>query len=306
MMTSMIWLPAAFLAGLFQAWRTALQRRSRDTLSVNAAGLVRYLFGLPIAILLLASYLGLSASGPVPAIGANFLGMCLLAGVAQILATNLLIMAFGFSNFVVGTAYSKTEAVQAAVLAMILTGERLEPLAWAGILAGVTGIILLSSGGQRMRPAELARALGQPAALCGLGAGFLYAITALAVREATGALGTEDFVLTALLALVVTMAIQTLLQGGYLLMREPDQIARTIKSWRNSSQIGVLSALGSACWFTGFAVAPVALVRIVGQVEIVFTLGFSRFYLGERTSASEVAGLALVVSGVAIALLSAL
>jgi drug/metabolite transporter (DMT)-like permease len=302
----MIWLPAAFLAGLFQAWRTALQRRSRDTLSVNAAGLVRYLFGLPVAILLLAAYLMTSASGPLPEIGAQFLAMCLLAGVAQILATNLLIMAFGFRNFVVGTAYSKTEAVQAAVLAMILTGERLESLAWAGILVGVAGIMLLSTGGQRIRPAELAGALGQPAALCGLGSGFLYAITALAIRDATGALGTADFVLSALMALVVTMAIQTLLQGGYLYVRERDQIRLIWESWQNSTQIGILSALGSACWFTGFAVAPVALMRIVGQVEIVFTLGFARFYLGERTSRSEVAGLVLVVSGVILALFSAL
>lgn len=50
----MIWLPATFLAGLFQAWRTAVQQRVRAELSVNAAGLVRYLFGFPVGCLLLA------------------------------------------------------------------------------------------------------------------------------------------------------------------------------------------------------------------------------------------------------------
>lgn len=306
MITPMIWLPAALLAGLFQAWRTALQRRARDTLSLNAAGLVRYLFGLPVAALLLFAYSGASGDGPLPDIGARFLWMCLLAGVAQIVATNLLIMAFGYRNFVVGTAYSKTEAVQAAFLAMVLTGERLEPLAWAGILAGVAGIMVLSSGGQRMRFAEFGKALGQPAALCGLGAGFLFAITALAIRDATGAVETSDFVMAALLALVTTITIQTVLQGGYILLRERDQVRLIAGSWRTSGQVGVLAALGSACWFTGFAVAPVALMRIVGQVEVVFTLGFARFYLGERTSASEVAGLILVVTGVILALFSAL
>ena len=42
----------------------------------------------------------------------------------------------------------------------------------------------------------------------------------------------------------------------------------------------------------------VALVRAVGQVEIVFTLVFSRFYLKETLRPGDVAGLALVVAGV--------
>ena len=49
----MIWLPATLLAGAIQAWRTAVQRRVSKEMSVNAAGLVRYLYGLPFAMLLL-------------------------------------------------------------------------------------------------------------------------------------------------------------------------------------------------------------------------------------------------------------
>jgi drug/metabolite transporter (DMT)-like permease len=306
MTASLIWLPAALFAGLFQAWRTALQKRARDTLSVNAAGLVRYLFGLPVAALLLAGYSWISGAGALPVPGPRFLWMCALAGIAQILATNLLIMAFGYRNFVVGTAYSKTEAVQGAILAMLLTGERLHPLAWAGVVAGVVGIMLLSTGGQRMRPLDFVRALGQPAALCGLGAGFLFAVTALAIRDATGTLATDDLVLAALIALVTTMAIQTVLQGSYVVVREPAEVGRIIAGWRTAGMVGLLAALGSACWFTGFATAPVALVRIVGQVEIIFTLGFARFYLRESLSATEVAGLLLVGSGVVLALVSTL
>jgi len=59
-----------------------------------------------------------------------------------------------------------------------------------------------------------------------------------------------------------------------------------------------LSACGSACWFTAFALTEVALVRSVGQVEIVFTLLFSRFYLRETLRPTDVAGLVLVVAGV--------
>jgi hypothetical protein len=48
----MIWLLATLLAALFQAWRNAAQQRVRAELSVNAARLVRYLYGLPIGCVL--------------------------------------------------------------------------------------------------------------------------------------------------------------------------------------------------------------------------------------------------------------
>lgn len=66
---------------------------------------------------------------------------------------------------------------------------------------------------------------------------------------------------------------------------------------------GTLSACGSACWATGFALTDVALVRSVGQVELVFTLLFSRFYLKETLKRSDVAGLVLVVGGVLLIVL---
>ena len=62
------------------------------------------------------------------------------------------------------------------------------------------------------------------------------------------------------------------------------------------------SACGSACWFSAFALAPVALVRALGQVEMLFTLLFSRFYLREQIRRTDVAGLLLIVAGVSLIL----
>lgn len=292
-----IWLPATLLAALFQAWRTAVQQRVRADLSLNAAGLVRYLYGLPVGIGLLAAYL-LWRGESLPAVGWAFLGFALAAGFAQILGTNLLLMAFGYRNYVTGTAYAKTEAIQGALLSLLLLGERLALLTWVGIGVGVAGVILLSTGGARPRLADLA----QPAALCGLGAGLGFTLTSIFVKLATRDIGTEDLVLAALLTLVVVQAGQTLMQGSYVLLREPEQVAAVARTWRVSAQVGALAALGSACWFTGFATAPVALVRTVGQVEVLFTLGFSRLYLKERVKRFEIGGLVLVGTGVALAL----
>jgi drug/metabolite transporter (DMT)-like permease len=297
----MIWLPATLLAALFQAWRTAVQQRVRAELSVNAAGLVRYLYGFPVALLLLTAYL--AARGvDVPTGAPAFWGFGAAAGLVQIIGTNLLIMAFGFRNYVVGTAYAKTEAVQGAILAMILLGEHLSALTWIGIALGVVGVMILSAGSGQMKLSQLA----QPAALCGLGAGLMFALTSVFVKRAAQMLPTDDMVLAALTVLVVVMGMQTLMQGSYVMLREGEQLPKIAKSWRVSGQVGVLAALGSACWFTGFAIAPVALVRAVGQVEVVFTLGFGRFYLGEPLAQRELTGLLIVASGVVLALLGSL
>jgi drug/metabolite transporter (DMT)-like permease len=294
----MIWLPATLFAALFQAWRTAVQQRVRAELSVNAAGLVRYLYGLPVSCLLLSAYVLVRGYG-LPSIAGSFLPNAALGGFAQVIGTTLLILAFGYRNYVVGTAYAKTEAVQGAVLAMIMLGEMLTPLTWIGIGIGVIGVIVLSSGGQRLKRADLT----QPAALCGLGAGFCFALTSIFVKRATFAVATTDKVLAALITLVAVLALQLVMQGGYVLLRERDQIPKVFRTWRVSGQVGLLAALGSACWFTGFATAPVALVRAIGQIEVIFTLGFGRFYLKEALKRSEFFGLLLVAAGVVVALI---
>ena len=296
------WIPFTFAAALFQCWRTALQQRLRGQLSVNAAGVVRYLYGVPVGLALLLGY-GLAQGAPVPDMSAWVVLLCALGGFGQILGTNLLIMAFGYRNFAVGTAYSKTEAMQAAIIAVVLLGEHLSPLAWAGIAVGVGGVLYLSLAGRGIAPGELLRGLTQPAALCGIGAGACFAVTGILIRAANLEMPGGDVVHKALALLVVTNALQTLMQGAWLAWTEPASVRAVFATWRSSAQVGALSALGSACWFSAFALAPVALVRAVGQVEILLTLAFSRFYLKEKAKRSEMVGSLVVVAGVVLVLL---
>jgi drug/metabolite transporter (DMT)-like permease len=212
-------------------------------------------------------------------------------------------MAFGFRNFAVGTAYSKTDVVQSAVIALIVLHEVLRLLAWAGIALGLCGVLTLSLVGRGLRPRELLAATIQPAALCGLSAGFLFALTTVFIKLANQALTGPSLVVRALLALVVTNTLQTVMQGGWLAWREPQELRKAFVTWRSSAWAGTLSAAGSACWFTAFAMADVALVRAFGQVEIVFTLLFSRFYLKETLRPGDVTGLTLVVGGVLLIVL---
>lgn len=297
-----LWIAITASAALFQCWRTALQQKLRGQMSVNAAGVVRYLYGVPVGAVLLGLYLaviGGSLSAPTPA----FLAYCVGGGLGQIVGTNLLIMAFGYRGFAVGTAYAKTEAVQGAVLALLLLGEHISGLAWFGIFVCVCGTLYLSLGGKKLGFGEILKATAQPAALCGLSAGFAFALTSVWIKAANQSLGGPDAILQALETLVVINAMQTAMQGAYLMIREPAQVKIVFSSWRTSAQVGALSACGSACWFSAFALAPVAMVRAVGQVEILFTLLFSRFFLRERPSRAEIIGALTVVAGVVIVLI---
>ena len=296
-----LWLPVTLAAALFQTWRTALQQRLRGRFSVGTAGFVRYVYAVPVGLALLACYRAATGGG-VPAPTGGFLLGCALGGLAQILGTSLLIMAFGHRSFAVGTAYSKTDAVQAALASWVVLGETLGPLVIAGIGVGVAGVLVLSLAGRGLNPRELLRATAQPAALCGLGAGAGFALAGVGIKAATISLAAPDPILAALLALVVTNTLQTGMQGAWMAWREPAGLRDAFTGWRSGAWVGALSACGSACWFAGFALAPVALIRTVGQVEVVFTLLFSRFYLRETLRPTDMAGLGLIVAGVVLVL----
>lgn len=296
------WIAFTVAAAAFQCWRTALQQRLRGQLSVNGAGVVRYLYGVPAGLLILASY-GFVFGGEMQTFSAAFLALCAAGGLGQILGTNLLIMSFSSRGFAVGTAYSKTEAIQASIIALVLLGEGLGWLSWLGIVVSVGGVLYLSLAGRNLTPRGLLEASRQPAALLGIAAGFCFAVCAVFIKSANIALGGHDPVFSALVCLVVINAMQTVMQGGYLLLREPQEMRRVFASWRDSAWVGALSAAGSGCWFSAFALAPVALVRAVGQVEIIFTLLVSRFYLREAVKPADRIGALVVVAGVVLVLL---
>ena len=52
-----LWVAATVTAALFQTWRTALQQRLRGQLSVNAAAVVRYLYGVPVGMALVGLHM---------------------------------------------------------------------------------------------------------------------------------------------------------------------------------------------------------------------------------------------------------
>jgi uncharacterized membrane protein len=111
------------------------------------------------------------------------------------------------------------------------------------------------------------------------------------------ALITPSIPLAAAYALVCAQAFQTLLLGGYLLVRQWAVVVAVLREWRVSMLAGGMGALGSACWFTAMALEPVAHVRTLGLIELYFSYLVSRRFFRERLSAAELAGFALLAVG---------
>ena len=112
-----LWIPITVAAALFQNIRTTMQQKIRGVLSVDGANFVRYLYGAPLALGMLA-ILVFGTGRHVPTLSLAFLGLVTLAGLAQIVATSLMIHSFSLRNYAVGTVYSKTETVFVALFAM--------------------------------------------------------------------------------------------------------------------------------------------------------------------------------------------
>lgn len=299
-----LWIPASLLAGVFQALRSSIQVGLRQSLTINGAGLIRYVYALPFALAMAATWFTVSGTAlPRPSI--TFWAYAAGGGLAQIFGTQMLIAASHRRGFVFGTALSKLEALIAAVASAILLHERLPALAWIGIVVGVTGILTMSLSLRDRATGPLSLALlKEPAARLGVGAATAFALTAVLVKSATDASKMTDPLAAALFTLAIVLALQAATQGSWIAAREPATLIAIGREWRRSSVVGFLSAVGSACWFTGFALAPVALVRLLGQIELVFTVVLSHVMLGERPQRAEVIGLFLIAGGSLLALLA--
>ncbi|MED6340889.1 MAG: EamA family transporter, partial [Pseudomonadota bacterium] len=62
--------------------------------------------------------------------------------------------------------------------------------------------------------------------------------------------------------------------------------------------VGLIGMTSSVCWFTAMALTNAALVRAMGQIELLFTLITSVWFLGERVRRREVLGMLLLVIGI--------
>ncbi len=286
----MLWIPLTLAAAFVQNLRSLLQKRLTGALSVNGAAYVRFCYAWPFAWLYL---LVLAADGMLPAPTPGFLGYCAAGALAQIAGTACLLSAFTLRSFAVGTALSKTEAVQTAVVGLVVLGDRLAPAAWAGIGVSLWGVLLMSSGMSLKDVLVNRRGL-----FLGLLAGTGLAVASVCFRGASLALPAGAAPTRAGLTLATALTVQTLVMGLFLRFREPGEVRRVAAVWRRGIWVGACGAAASAGWFTAMTLQPSALVRALGQVELLFAVATSGWLFRERLRWRELAGIAALGLGI--------
>ncbi len=297
-----LWIPITIFAAFCQNLRSALQKHLKGTLGTTGATFVRFGYGFPFALLYLAG-LYIVAGFDLPHINGPFLLAAAFGGLAQIVATFLLVHLFSYRNFTVGTAYSKTEPVQAALFGLIMLGETVTPAAAVAIAVGVLGVVMISLAKTPSNLRELGSALVGKPALIGLASAACFGASAAAVRVASLSLGVPGFLMQAAFSLACVTLFQTVVMALWMAWRDPHQLVASLRSWKISIWVGLAGAAGSAGWFTAMTLQQVAYVRALAQIELVFTLAASWFVFREKINRAELAGCLLIVGAILLLLL---
>ena len=131
------WIFWTLLAATMQSVRFATQKYLTDDISPFAATLVRYLFGLPFALIWLLWWL---RANDLPSFNTTFIVCCLLAGVFQVVATVLVMHIFTLRAFAVGSTLIRSEIVITALIGFAFFAETITPLGWLAIVVGLARV----------------------------------------------------------------------------------------------------------------------------------------------------------------------
>lgn len=285
----MSWIFFTVIAAFMQAWRNAFQKRLSEHVNAFGTTLARFIGGAPLALVYLL--LVYACGEPTTTrFSAWFWFYCAAAAVMQIAATVFMVKLFQQKNYAIGVGLAKSEAIIAAVIGSALLGDVFSVYGWLGIVIGTVAVFLLSGGTRLAGLSWLS--LGT-----GIASGFCFAVTSLLVREASLELTTQPFLHRAAWVLLVVISMQALVMTAWLYAAQPDTLRTLWRQRRLTLAVSFSSFLGSWGWFNAMALASVALVKTLGQIEVLFTLLISWLVIKERLSRNEFAGLLLVVLG---------
>jgi drug/metabolite transporter (DMT)-like permease len=291
-----LWIPVTIGAALAQSVRNAAQRHLTPILGTLGATLVRFLYGLPFAILWLGAVMAVGRFA-LPAWNAAFGWWVLVSALAQIGATALLLQVMAERNFALGIAYSKTDVILVAVFGLVFLGDALTPATSLAIAFSTVGVMLLAPVDRKRPVRNLLAGWTTRSALLGLACGAAFGLAAVGYRGAALALDDAAFIMAAACTLVAAQALQSVLLGGWLLAHKRAVVISVCREWRKSVFAGLMGAVASGCWFTALAIEPAAHVRTLGLVEVLFGYAIAHRFFREKLSGVELVGMLLLMIG---------
>ena len=281
----MSWVFYTLGAVIMQTVRNALQSKLSTHVDTVGVTLSRFLFAPPIALIYVVA-LHTTSPQQIPSFSHAFIIVVLLASVLQIAATAFMVMLFKQKNFAIGAGLAKSEALVAAVLGMLFFGSYLTLLGWIGIGIGAVAVFVLSSGNR-------AKGLSLKTLMIGIACGTCFALTSLFVREASHMLA-MPFVHGAAWVLLWVLCTQAIGLSTYIFFTNPNVFKQLFDRFTHTLVISSVSCLGSICWFTAMALQHVALVKTLGQLEVLLTLLLAHYWLKHKVTVQEIAGLFLI------------
>jgi drug/metabolite transporter (DMT)-like permease len=290
---SWLWVAFTLSASAAQTARNVMQRELTGALGALGASQVRFLFGLPFAILF---FIGLRfATGfAAPSITPAAAGFIVMGALAQIGGTALMLAAMRARSFVVVIAFTKTEAAQVALYALLFLGETPTVTLIGAIVLATLGVFLMAGSG-----AETARAGWRPIAM-GLASATFFAFAAVGFRGAVTRMETPSTAMAATTVLIAGLAVQTAVLLVWLALFDRAGLKAILALWHASLPAGFMGALASQLWFVAFALTDAARVRTLALVEVLFAQAASLKLFRERPSAREWLGMALIVAAAAM------
>jgi drug/metabolite transporter (DMT)-like permease len=292
---SWLWVVFTVVASLGQTARNAMQRELTATLGTVGATHVRFLFGFPVALIVLL-VVSLTTADALPRPTPVFWLWVLAGASTQFLATALMLAAMNKRSFVVATAYIKTEPVQVALFGLVFLGDAVTFWLLLAILIATTGVMVMS-----WKPVGKAEGGWLPTFI-GLGAGGMFAFSAVGYRGAILSLNEPRFVVAATFTLATGLTAQALALTLYLTLRDPATLRAIVRAWRPSLFAGAIGALSSEFWFLAFSLATAASVRTLALIEVLFAQAVSHLLFKQPTTRRELAGIVLIVLGVVLLL----
>ncbi len=292
----MSWIFYTIAATILQTFRNLEQKSLNKTLDALTVSWSRFILPLPFAIAVIFYTFA--------TVGENFIFYCFITAVFQVLGNVFLLKTFQSKNFSIGIAFYKTEVLQTVLLGLLFFHDSISFTGFIFAMITVIGVVLMSGSVFNSGISKFFQSLNNKSALYGLLCGFCFSASSFNLKFATQALPPLQYSIVhgAIAVLMWVIVFQNIF---FLVIKVSQQrFKKDLKSLFATEnkysflRTSILSFLGSVCWFIAFGIGKVVYIKVVGQVELIWSVLVSHFILKEKMKRVEAAGILLTVVGV--------
>lgn len=296
----MTWILYTLAAVIFQTLRNLEQKHLNKTLDAITTSWSRFILPFPLA----AIVVGITSSTASP----SFILNCLTAAFFQACGNIFMIKTLQSKNFSIGIAFYKTEILQAMIVGFLLFDQKLSEIAVAAIIIGTAGVIMMSGLSFNNGWQSFFESLKNKSTAFGLLSGFCFSFSAFNLKNAATVLiasGDSNLLASTTVLLWIIFFQNIGFASVKLAQNRLRQDLKSLFALENKStfvKLAFLSFIGSICWFVAYSSGIVVYVKALGQIELMIAILVSHFYLKEKHSFVQIAGIALTASGILILL----